>query len=230
MALNWHSPEGSGVTRLLLTGGTDSTRRALGDVLTARPTIALAGAAPIDDAIEAAVETRPSVVLIDARLPDVSAVLASRAIRSNLQGCQTLLLSTSADLRTVAAVALSGACGHVLKSLDLAPLRNAVEAAGTGRMHLDRRFTQGLLDWFGQRTVPSSDGNTLLSLAEEDMALFADIVAGRLDSDIAYAVGRSVPDVQGDVTRLYEALHGDPGFRAPGNALARWLRVPGEQW
>jgi len=181
-------------------------------------------------AADEAVATYPDVVVMDVQLPDVTAVLASRAIRDRLPECQTLLLSTSADFRTVAAVALSGARGHVLKSLDLTPLRDAIEIAGTGRMHLDRRIALGLLDWFGHHVVTSADGVTPMRLTEEEMSLLADILAGKLDSDIALAVGRSVPEVQGEVARLYDALNGDPGFRTLGNALARLLRMPGEQW
>jgi DNA-binding NarL/FixJ family response regulator len=211
-------------TRVLLAGGSPGTRRALGELLTARPGIGLAGATTtLLEAADAAVQARPDVVLMDVRLPDVRAVLASRTIRTHLPACHTLLLSTVADFRSVLAAMLSGASGVVLKSLDPTPLQEAIEAAGQGQMRLHPRIAEGVLEWFRERTVTSGDHETRASLSNEDLLLLANIAAGRLDGDITLETGRSSSDIPGDVARLYEALHSDRGFLATGNALAQLL-------
>jgi DNA-binding NarL/FixJ family response regulator len=174
-----------------------------------------------------AARIRPDVVLMDVRLPDVGAVLASRTIRTNLPSSHILFLSTTADFRTVLAAVLSGVSRHVLKSLELAPLQEAIEAAGHGRMRLDPRIAEGVVEWFCDRGVKSSDRGTSVTLGKADMLLLTNIASRRLDSELAPATGRPLSDIQSEVARLYEVLNEDRGFLATGNALARLLTTPG---
>jgi DNA-binding NarL/FixJ family response regulator len=214
-------------TRVLVAGGDPGTRRALVDLLSARPGIALLGdTSSHQEAVSAAAEVQPDVILMDVRLPDVTAVLTCRTIRNNVPSCQILLLSTSADYRTVLAAVLSGASGHVTKSLNLDRLQQAIEAVGRGQMRLNPRIAEGVVEWFCGGTTRAGDRGTPVFLEETDRLLLADVASGGLHSEHALATGRSSSDIQGDVARLYETLHHHRGFAAPGNALARLLMTP----
>jgi len=180
------------------------------------------------EAVSAATQLQPDVVVMDVRLPDVTAIIASRTIRSNLPSSHILFLSTSADSRTVLAATLSGASGHVLKSLNLVPLQEAIEAAGHGRLRLSHRIADGIVEWFCGGAA-SFDRGTSVTLSRADRLLLTDIASGRLDSELARATGRPPEDIQAEVARLYEVLNDDRRFSVAGNSLARLLATPGER-
>ena len=85
------------------------------------------------DAVPAAREHQPDVVLMDYRLPGLDGVEATRAIRDSAPGVAVVCLTASANLREIDALYEAGAFACLSKDRELdeivATIRRAVGAA-----------------------------------------------------------------------------------------------------
>lgn len=84
------------------------------------------------EAIDAARETMPDVILMDLQLPRVSGVDATRAIIEESPHIKILILSASAEEADVLEAVKAGASGYLLKSSSSEDLLNAVLKVRTG--------------------------------------------------------------------------------------------------
>jgi DNA-binding NarL/FixJ family response regulator len=90
-----------------------------------------------EEAIRLATELEPRVVVMDAAMPFVSGLAATRAIHDNLPGVNILMLSMHSEQTLVRQALDAGARGYVLKNaLDL-DLAAAVKRVAAGELVLD---------------------------------------------------------------------------------------------
>ena len=83
-----------------------------------------------EEAVQAAVEHRPDVVLMDYRLPGMDGVQATKAVRAAAPGVAVVCLTGEADPRETQALYEAGAAACVTKDQELdAIVRAVVEAA-----------------------------------------------------------------------------------------------------
>jgi len=69
-----------------------------------------------EEAVERARELSPDVVVMDAGLPGIDGLEATRRIRAGAPGCRVLLLTMHSQPELVLAASKAGASGYVLKS------------------------------------------------------------------------------------------------------------------
>jgi len=84
-----------------------------------------------DDAVLAAAELEPDLVLMDLQLPG-GGLEAIRAILAARAGARVLVLTMSEDQRTVSAAVQAGASGYLVKGADRTTLLDAVRAVAAG--------------------------------------------------------------------------------------------------
>lgn len=210
-----------GTPRILVTGGNATTRNGLSLLLErAEPRFHVAAAMDLTpDLPDRAREIAPDLVVVDARLPDLTAVSASRGINDRLTGARVVLLTAQADSRAVAACAIAGA-GHVVKSLDGAALAAALLRLHQSHRHLDTRIAAALLDWYTNR--PAGDTRAQARRSQESEVL-AQVLNGSADREIALQIGVDSITVRSEIVHLYSVLSEDPEFRPIGTFLSRWL-------
>lgn len=204
--------------RLALVGGSSPTRHALAELLADQPgTEVLAEAQGLSGLIGGARQPSPDLVLLDLRLPDVDAIIASRAFRAELPQCGIVLQTTHAHAGTVAALVVSGAAAHIVKTLNGGRLRDAL-ADIHRRGEPDRRVGAGVVRWYegwlAQRQVDAADPS---------LSLLRLVAAGRSDDEIGAELDLSPLEVRSAVAQLYLTLSDQPDFRGPGSHLARLL-------
>lgn len=115
--------------RVLLVDDHDLVRSTLATVLAEHGDIEVVGeAATAADGVVEALRLRPSVVLMDVRLPDGSGIDACRLIRASAPEVQVLMLTSYDEPNTRQVAMAGGAAGLRLKDFDLCGLRRAVLA------------------------------------------------------------------------------------------------------
>jgi DNA-binding NarL/FixJ family response regulator len=87
------------------------------------------------DAVAAAVELRPDIVLLDVSLPGLRGFEAARQILAAIPACKVLLVSNYGDRAYLRAAQELGASGYVLKSRAQNELLPAIETALAGQFY-----------------------------------------------------------------------------------------------
>ncbi|MFI1207265.1 response regulator [Streptomyces sp. NPDC020802] len=101
------------------------------------------------EAVEAAVRTRPDVVLMDVRMPEMDGLEATRRILTGGQDSPRVIILTTFDLdRYVYAALSAGASGFLLKDVTPEHLTAAVRTVRTGDALLAPAITRRLVERF----------------------------------------------------------------------------------
>jgi DNA-binding NarL/FixJ family response regulator len=98
------------------------------------------------EAIAAAGEHRPAVVVLDSRLPDASASEICAALTELLPSTPIIVLSRLGDESSVAAAVEAGARAYLLKDADDLDLAGAIERVLAGESVIDPRAAAALID------------------------------------------------------------------------------------
>jgi DNA-binding NarL/FixJ family response regulator len=114
-----------------------------------------------EEAVALAHRLRPDVALIDATLPGLDSVQATRQISSGSGAAVILLLASQDDERSLPAVR-AGATGLLLKDAEPAELVRAVETLARGGALLSPGLTRRLIAELASRPEPATPSPDLL--------------------------------------------------------------------
>src|SRR5512137_198530 len=73
------------------------------------------------EAVEKTLELRPDIVLMDVRMPDCDGITATRLIKAKWPEFKIVMLTTSDQEPDLLEAIRSGACGYLLKTLEVEP-------------------------------------------------------------------------------------------------------------
>jgi DNA-binding NarL/FixJ family response regulator len=121
------------------------------------------------EAIAAAVEHRPDVVVLDFKLPDASAPELCQTLTDRFPSTPIIVLSEHGDEASVAAAVECGARAYLLKDADDLDLSRAVERVLSGESVIDPRAAAALIDSrraSGATTLSRQELNVLRLVAE----------------------------------------------------------------
>jgi CheY-like chemotaxis protein len=127
--------------RVLLAEGEKLVRAGLRGLLEDGGTVVEGEAASGREAVLLASDIRPDVVLINARLPDLDGLEATRRITTDpeLSQVRVLILSEDEGARDLFGAVRAGASGFLTRDTAPAELLRAVRALAGGGVHLSRR-------------------------------------------------------------------------------------------
>jgi DNA-binding NarL/FixJ family response regulator len=129
---------GDGAIRVLIVDDQRLMRDGLRALLELQDGIAIVGEAGNGvEALARVAATTPDVVLMDVRMPQMSGVEATRALRERGDRPRILVLTTFDDDQYVFDALRAGAAGYVLKDLPAADLAAAIRTVHNGGVHLD---------------------------------------------------------------------------------------------
>jgi DNA-binding NarL/FixJ family response regulator len=127
-------------------------------IVAATPGLTVVGEAGTGaEAVEVTRRTRPDVVLMDVRMPELDGIEATRQITASPGGLAArVLILTTFDLDEYVYAALhAGASGFLLKSTEPAELVNAIRVVAAGDALLAPSVTRRLVEEFTRRPVPA---------------------------------------------------------------------------
>lgn len=192
--------------RLLLVDDHEVVRVGLKTVLSHQPGLTVVGeAATMATAVQDALRLKPTVILMDVRLPDGSGVDACRDILASCPDTRVIFLTSYADDDSVLAAVLAGAHGYVLKEIDSAALVRAIHAVAGGQSILDPSVTERALRWLRDLgNGPQVPGVEQLSAQEE--RVLALVAEGKTNKEIATALGLSDKTVKNYLANVFQKL------------------------
>jgi DNA-binding NarL/FixJ family response regulator len=140
-------------------------REGLRTLLTVQPEFEVVGeAANGEEAIRLAAVTRPSVVLMDLRMPVLDGVRATERLRETLPQTRVIVLTTFDDEDLVFDGLRAGAIGYLLKDVSSEKLFEAIRSAARGEYFLLPSITAKVIAEFSR--LPKSTFNKSSEMTE----------------------------------------------------------------
>jgi DNA-binding NarL/FixJ family response regulator len=210
--------------RVLLVDDEPLVRSGLAMLLDAHVDIDVVGEAGDGDAaVEAALSLRPTVVVMDVRMPGTDGVEATRriladpAVERSSEVLGILMLTTFHDDEAVYAALREGASGFLLKSAASGDLIQAVRALARGQGWLDPAVTRRLLEEFAgrPRTGLPTPGE-MAALTGREVEVLRLVAHGLSNTQIAGVLVISEATVKTHVGRILVKL----GLRDRAQAVA----------
>jgi DNA-binding NarL/FixJ family response regulator len=154
------------------------------------------------EAVSAAADLRPDVVLMDVRMPKLDGIEATRLITTQRPETKVVVLTTFDLDEYVYAAVRAGACGFLLKDIAPTDLVHAVGVAARGDALLAPALTRRLLGRFAAAPSPQARANRLPGVTERETEVLRAIARGRSNAEIGRELFLSEATVKTYVSHL----------------------------
>ena len=171
-------------------------RKGLRAALTGEPDLAVVAEAR--DGAEALAlyrEHRPTVVLMDLRMPGMTGIEATRAITAEDPRARIVVLTTYQGDADIYGALEAGACGYLIKDMPTEDIVGAIRAAAAGQRVLPNDVARRLAEYTPRHDLTEREHEVLRLLAK-----------GLRNRDIAVAIGRTEGTVKIHVMNLMRKL------------------------
>ncbi|MGZ4267790.1 MAG: response regulator [Solirubrobacteraceae bacterium] len=138
--------------RVIIADDDPFARRTVRDALQEAGIVVIAEASNGPDAVQLSVHYQPDVVLMDVVMPGMDGITATRKLLERAPHVKVLVLSANADEDVGMLCLRSGASGFLPKSVSVASLPRALNAARNGEAVVSRSLTARLIE--GLRRTP----------------------------------------------------------------------------
>ncbi|TYB95045.1 response regulator transcription factor [Micromonospora sp. WP24] len=193
--------------RVLIVDDQSLVRTGFRMILNARGVNVVGEAADGVEAVSAAGQLRPDVVLMDIRMPNLDGLAATRQIIALLPQCRIIMLTTFDLDRYVYAALAAGASGFLLKDVTPEHLSNAVRLVGTGDALLAPSITRRLVERFAAESAPTRLHRDLTPLTPRELEVLTLLGTGLSNTELACELMLSEATVKTHVARIFAKLH-----------------------
>jgi DNA-binding NarL/FixJ family response regulator len=194
--------------RVMLVDDEAIVRTGLRLVLESEPDIKVVGEASDGaDAVRAATELCPDVVLIDIRMPRMDGLTATRQILADTPETRVIVVTTFNEDACVHEALRLGASGFLLKVAPPERLIEAVRVAARGDALLDPLVTRGVIEAFAAAPEPDPPPPTELALLTAREREVLDLLGqGKSNAEIAQTLFLGEATVKTHVARVLTKL------------------------
>jgi len=194
------------VIRVFLVDDHEIVRRGIAQLVDAEPDLEVVGeAGTVREAARRIAATRPTVAVLDVRLPDGNGIDLCRDIRSANPDVHCLILTAYDDDEALRSAVLAGASGYVLKDVRSRSLVAAVRMAASGAtIQAPDVMLHAAMALHPESTAAHESPGPVLSLRENQvLALIAD---GLTNREIGERLGLAEKTVKNYVSALLAKL------------------------
>jgi DNA-binding NarL/FixJ family response regulator len=150
-------------------------------------------------------DTRPDVVLLDARMPDVDGATATRELAASHPDVAVLIVSTYADEHLVEECIKAGARGYVVKDIERFSLKEGIRAVSRGEAAMSPVVAAGVLDRL-RTTEADRPKRPAGGLSDTQLEILRLIANGFSNREIATRVFLSENTVKSHVQEIFRKL------------------------
>jgi DNA-binding NarL/FixJ family response regulator len=215
--------------RVLIADDQALVRRGFRMILAAAGIDVVGEAADGEEAVAAARDLRPDVVLMDIRMPNLDGLDATRRILGLAPECRVIMLTTF-DLDSYVYSALAaGASGFLLKDVTPEHLVAAVRLVDTGDALLAPSITRRLVERFAASAPPAAAVHRNLGgLTPRELEVLTLLGRGLSNTALAAALTLSEATVKTHVARIFGKLDLHDRAQAVVLAYETGLVSPGD--
>ena len=194
--------------RVLIADDHPVYRDGLRALVESAPDLELAGeAASGTEVVELASSARPTIVLMDLRMPGLSGIEATSRILATDPEVGVLIITMSEDDESLFAAMRAGARGYIPKDADGDELLRAIRAAAVGEAIFGASIAHRMMEFFTRRrSGPAEPFPELTDREREVLSLLAD---GRSNADIAQRLTITQKTVRNHVANIFAKLQVD---------------------
>lgn len=186
-------------------------------VLNASPTIDVIGIAQNGaEAVELVPKLKPSLVLMDLKMPQMNGIQATQIITERHPDVPVLVLTTYDDDDWVLEAVRAGAKGYLLKDADRQDIVAAIEGTIAGKTHVDTAVAQKLFTFIREGTPATAD--FVSDLSERELSVLRLLANGLTNAAIAARLHLAEGTVRNHVSSILAKL--GVTDRAQATALA----------
>jgi len=190
--------------RVLIVDDHEMVREGLMAMLRSEPDFEVVGQTGYGEAVAELVESsRPDVVLLDTRLPDISGVEVCRRLSRTHPGVAVVILTTYTDIELVEECLQAGARGYVVKDVERFSLKESIRAVSRGQSVLAPQVAGQIIERMRSRQ-PGEARQAGLSASQ--VAILRLISRGHSNREIAADVHLSENTVKSHVQEIFRKL------------------------
>jgi DNA-binding NarL/FixJ family response regulator len=172
------------------------------------------------DALDALddIEVHPDVALIDARMPSMDGIEATRRIRKRFTGVKVIILSAFDDPNLVSKAIAAGARAYLLKSREAAHITRAIHLVADGDLVID---PEAVLPFMGRLSIRDAADRSGDALSEPEIEVLRLLSRGSTNKEIARQLNLSPETVKGRLGRVFRKLGAPDRAAAVAEAFRR---------
>jgi len=190
--------------RVLIVDDHEMVREGLMAMLRSEPDFEVVGQTGYGEAVADLVEAnRPDVVLLDARLPDISGVEVCRRLKVTHPQVAVVILTTYTDIELVEECLQAGARGYVVKDVERFSLKESIRAVSRGQAVLAPQVASQIIDRMRAR---QPDKGRPAGLNASQVAILRLISRGHSNREIAADVHLSENTVKTHIQEIFRKL------------------------
>jgi DNA-binding NarL/FixJ family response regulator len=180
------------------------------------------------EAVDMARRLRPSIVLMDIRMPRLDGIEATRLLTADAEGTRVLILTTFGLDDYVYEALRAGASGFMLKDAPPEELLAAIEVVARGDALIAPAVTRAVIEEFVRRApAPSAPAPALDGLTEREREVLELLARGMSNAEIAERLVVSAGTVKTHVAHVLAKLNLRDRVQAVILAYESGLITPG---
>lgn len=152
-------------------------------------------------ALEAVERLKPTVVLLDMRMPGMDGIEVCRAIITRFAGTRVIILTAFLDSETINRCIQAGATGYVVKDVERTDLKESIRGVARGEAFLDRKAHTVVVE----RLKRDGDRNRVV-LNEREVSILKLMAEGCTNRQIATQLYVSEGTIKDQLQKIMDKL------------------------